>query len=92
MTVDELRSRLSRSGEIRVTVKVIPKSSKTAFVERLPDGVLKFRVAAPPERGKANAALCEFLARQLGVPKANVVIESGHASPLKRLRITLRRS
>ena len=86
--MEELRARLRERGAVQITVKVVPRSSRTEAVGKLREDVYKIRVAAPPAKGKANAALCEFLARDLGVPKGNVTIESGHASTLKRVRIT----
>jgi len=70
-----------------IRVKVIPKSSKTELVGYLPDGTWKVKIAAAPEKGKANRALCEFLADKLGVPKTSVRIVSGETSPLKRVRV-----
>jgi len=68
-------------------VKVIPKSSKTELAGYLPDGTWKVKVAAPPEKGKANRALCEFLAEKLGVAKSRIRIVTGETSALKRIRI-----
>jgi hypothetical protein len=51
------------------------------------DGTLKVRIAAAPEKGKANAELCAFLARHYGVPKSAVTILSGQTSPRKLVRI-----
>lgn len=68
-------------------VKVIPKSSTTELVGYLADGTWKVKVAAVPEKGKANKALCEFLALKLGVAKTKVHIVSGETSALKRIRI-----
>jgi len=70
-----------------IRVKVIPKSSKTELVGMLPDGTWKVKVAAAPEKGKANRALCEFLAEHLGVAKSRVRIISGETSPLKRIQV-----
>lgn len=70
-----------------IRVKVIPKSSKTELVGYLPDGTWKVKVAAVPEKGKANRALCEFLAARLGVAKSRVRIVAGETSPLKRILI-----
>ncbi|MBN1795039.1 MAG: DUF167 domain-containing protein, partial [Sedimentisphaerales bacterium] len=39
---------------ITFTVKVVPGSSKTSLSGIL-DGMLKLKIAAPPEKGKANA-------------------------------------
>jgi hypothetical protein len=72
-------------GDIRV--KVIPKSSKTELVGYLPDGTWKIKLAAAPEKGKANRALVEFLAEHLGVAKSRIHIMSGETSQLKRIRV-----
>jgi len=68
-------------------VKVVPKSSKTELVGYLPDGTWKIKIAAAPEKGKANRALCEFLAEHLGVAKSKVHIVAGETSHLKRIRV-----
>jgi len=68
-------------------VKVIPKSSKTELVGYLPDGTWKVKVAAAPEKGKANRALCDFLANHLGVAKSKVHIVSGETAQLKRIHV-----
>jgi len=72
---------------MEIRVKVIPKSSKTELAGYLPDGAWKIKIAAPPEKGKANRALCEFLAEHFGVAKSRVQIISGETSHLKRVRI-----
>lgn len=51
------------------------------------DGTLKVKIAAPPERGKANEELCRFLADHYGIPKSSVSIVSGHTALLKLVRI-----
>ena len=66
---------------------MIPRSAKTEFAGELSDGTLKVRVAAPPEKGRANDALCEFLARKYGVPRSSVGVISGHTSALKLVRV-----
>ncbi|MSP20271.1 MAG: DUF167 domain-containing protein [Alphaproteobacteria bacterium] len=50
-------------------------------------GVLKARVPAPPTDGRANAALCEMIAKQLGVPKTQVRIERGETSRHKTVLV-----
>ena len=69
-------------------VKVIPKASKTEFVGYLADGTWKVKVAAAPEKGRANKELCSFLAEHLGVAQSKVQIISGETSHLKRIRVT----
>lgn len=51
------------------------------------DGRLKVSVTAAPEKGKANKALCKFLAAELGLSKSQVHILSGHNSRLKEVLI-----
>ena len=48
---------------------------------------LKIRLAAPPVDGRANDALIAFLAKTLGVPKANVDVVAGQSSRAKRVRV-----
>jgi uncharacterized protein (TIGR00251 family) len=68
-------------------VKVIPKSAKTELTGYLPDGTWKVKVAAAPEKGKANQALCAFLAERLGVAPSKIRIVTGESSRLKRIRV-----
>jgi len=72
---------------VELRVKVIPKSSHNEILGPMADGTLKVRIAAAPEKGKANAELCAFLARHYGVPKSAVTILSGQTSPRKLVRI-----
>jgi uncharacterized protein (TIGR00251 family) len=69
------------------SVKVVPRSSKTAVAGVL-GGMLKVKLAAAPEKGKANESLVEFLADTLGVKKNTITITSGHTSPVKTILIT----
>jgi len=70
-----------------IRVKVIPKSSRTELTGYLPDGTWKVTVAAAPEKGKANRALCEFIAEKLGVAKSKVTIVAGATSHIKRIHV-----
>jgi uncharacterized protein (TIGR00251 family) len=51
------------------------------------DGTLKARIAAVPEKGRANQELVALLAGHFGVAKGEVEIVSGHSSSLKLVRI-----
>jgi uncharacterized protein YggU (UPF0235/DUF167 family) len=55
-------------------------------VGRYGDG-WKVRVAAPPERGKANEAVVRLVAATLGLPRAAVTIVSGHGAREKTLEV-----
>ncbi len=68
------------------TAKIVPGSSKNA-VSGLLDGMVKIKVSAAPEKGKANRCLIEFLARKLGLKKNAVSIVSGKTNPIKSVRI-----
>jgi len=67
------------------TVKVVPGSSRTAIAGIL-DDMIKIRVAAAPEKGKANQCLLAFLAKRLSVKKNAMEIVSGQTHPVKRIR------
>ncbi len=75
----------SENGVV-LTVKVVPGASRTAIAGEL-DGMVKIKLSAPAEKGKANQSLIEFLAKRLGVKKKAVSIVSGHTSPIKKVQI-----
>ena len=51
------------------------------------DGRLKVAVTAPPVDGKANAALCRYLAKILRIPRSSVSVAHGAGSRDKCLLI-----
>lgn len=59
-------------------------------IEARDDGtaVLRVRVAAVPDKGKANAAVIALLAKQLGIPKSAITLATGDASRLKSFRLS----
>jgi uncharacterized protein len=59
-----------------VKVHVVPGSRRTA-VAGLHGDRLKIKVASPPEKGRANEELLDFLARCLEVPRQAVQLASG---------------
>jgi uncharacterized protein (TIGR00251 family) len=67
---------------------VVPKSSRNEIVEVQADGTWRIKVAAAPEKGKANNQLCEFLAREFGVARCKVDVVAGHASHRKQVVIS----
>jgi uncharacterized protein (TIGR00251 family) len=81
----ELKIQAVDNGVI-FSVKVVPRSSKTAIAGVL-GGMLKVKLAAAPEKGKANESLVGFLADTLGVKKNAVKITSGLTSPVKTIQI-----
>jgi len=85
--LDEVRRELAGKGELRLRVKVTPRSGRSEVAGWLADGTLKVRLQAAPERGKANRELCALLARELGTKPAGVSVVSGAASPLKTVLV-----
>ena len=77
---------VTEGDAVLVPVKVVPGASRTRIVGEW-DGRLKVAVAAAAERGKANDALTALLAGQLGLRHRSVTVVSGHASPVKTVRI-----
>ena len=70
-----------------LTVKVVPRASRTEIVGADPDWV-RNRLQAPPVEGRANAALVEFLAETLGLPKRAVAVVAGDKGRIKKVRIS----
>ncbi len=68
------------------TAKVVPGSSRTAVAGTLGD-MIKIRVAAAPEKGKANECLIAYLAKELGVKRNAIEILSGHTNPVKQVSV-----
>lgn len=60
----------------RLKVKVAPGSRRNAIAGWMGD-TLKLQVQAPPEKGRANAAVIELLAAELGCSKTAVQVVSG---------------
>jgi uncharacterized protein (TIGR00251 family) len=73
--------------EVDIRVKVVPGSSRTQITGTLGE-MLKIKVAAPPEKGKANQSLIAFMAKLLSVKKKDIEIISGKTNPVKVLRIS----
>ena len=69
---------------IIITVKVVPGSSRTEFVG-LHGQAYKIKIAAPPEKGRANKMLILFLAEALDIKKNAVHIRSGQTSSVKQV-------
>ena len=76
----------STDVDIVLRVHVQPGAGRTAVVGRHGDA-LKVKVGAPPEGGRANAAVADLLASTLGVPASGVELVSGATSRSKRFRI-----
>jgi uncharacterized protein YggU (UPF0235/DUF167 family) len=81
----------ARADGLTLHVRLTPKSSRDALegVETLSDGqtVLRARVRAVPEDGKANDALIALMAKSLKIPASRTKITSGATSRHKILAL-----
>jgi len=73
-------------ADVLLAVKAVPGASRDQITGRL-GGRLKIKVAAPPEAGKANKAICRLLANALDVAPGQVTVESGRARCEKMIRV-----
>ena len=76
-----------KEDSITLTVRVIPRSSRSEVVGEI-DGSVKVRLTSPPVDGAANAELTKLFAKTFGVAKSDVEIISGETAKTKRLRVT----
>jgi len=86
MECDKLGIRDVPGGAI-IAVKVVPGASRDKVCGVLGDA-LKIATSAPPEKGKANAAVARILAIAIGVDKRAVELVSGPTNPRKEFRVT----
>jgi uncharacterized protein (TIGR00251 family) len=72
-------------GRVGFRIRVQPSSRKDEIVGWNEEGELRVRLTAPPVDGAANRRIPVFLAKQLGLKKRDIVIESGEKSRSKLL-------
>jgi len=82
-----LRARLRSEGKLVLQIRVIPKSQKTEWAGEMGDGIYKLKVAAVPEKGKANDEVVRFIASEFGVRRPQVEVMAGATSQNKLVRI-----
>ncbi|MEO6867381.1 MAG: DUF167 domain-containing protein [Gaiellales bacterium] len=70
----------------RVQLRAAPGAARTLIVGRHGDG-WKVRIAAAPEKGRANAEICAFLAKLAGVHKRDVDVITGASSRDKLIEV-----
>lgn len=83
---EEVRVRRVREGCL-VSVRASPGASRDG-VAGIHGDALKIRVAAPPEKGRANRALGRLLARLLDVSASDVCLHAGETSRDKVFLVT----
>ncbi|WP_348675624.1 DUF167 domain-containing protein [uncultured Abyssibacter sp.] len=77
---------MTSDNSLEIWVKVNAGASRDRIDGWMEDQ-LKLRVAAAPERGRANRAVCALIARTLDVAPRDVTVVQGPTSPRKRIRI-----
>jgi uncharacterized protein (TIGR00251 family) len=69
----------------QITVRVTPRASRNRVTQD--EGQIRVYVTAPPENGKANAAVQKALAKALGVPKSRLTLIRGRTARDKTFMI-----
>ena len=83
--IDVLRLTVEDNA-VLLPVKIVPGASRTQFLGEW-DGRARIAVAAPPEKGRANLAVLDFLAKRLGTSTKYLSVVAGLTAPLKTIRI-----
>lgn len=72
---------------LRFRIRLVPRASRTEIVGWLDSGELKIRVTSAPVDEAANLELIRFLAKILGIKKADITLISGAHSRVKQMEV-----
>ena len=75
--------------EKRISIRVLPRSSKNEVVGEMDNGVLKVKLTAAPVDGDANKALILVLSKYFQVSKSSGTLVKGHKSKDKVVMISM---
>jgi uncharacterized protein YggU (UPF0235/DUF167 family) len=83
---------IRRDGaDLLLCVRLSPRAGREriggTFTDSAGQRWLQASVTAPPDKGKANAALIALLGRSLARPASSIFLETGDTNRLKRLRL-----
>lgn len=78
---------MHEQGTLQLLIKAVPGARSDQVCGWLGER-LKVRVSAPPEDGRANRAICELLAAELGLKPRSVEVVGGHTRAEKTVTIT----
>ena len=70
----------------RIVVTVSPGATRSELAGRHGDS-WKARIAAPPERGRANEALLDLLAEALGLPRSRLALVGSRSARRKIVEV-----
>jgi len=77
---------IRKKDSLLLMVKASPGAEKNA-INGFSNGVLKIKVAAQPEKGRANRELENFLSGIFGISKSSVEVISGLSSRSKKVML-----
>jgi uncharacterized protein len=86
-SVENIKRNIKEGEDVYFRVKVIPGSSKSELAEIMEDGTMKIRIAAQPEKGRANEELVRFLSKQFEASRGKIKIISGAGERVKLVKI-----
>ena len=79
-------------ADLLLAVRLTPKAAREriggTFTDASGQRWLQASVTAPPDKGKANAALITLISRTIRLPGSSILLETGDTNRLKRLRLT----
>ena len=82
---------MSESSKNIINVHVTPKSGRDVLcgieADAKGQALLKLKVTAAPDGGKANIAVCNLIAKSIKVGKSFVTVKRGHKSRYKQIEI-----
>ena len=73
-------------NDVIISIYVQPNASKSCVVGEF-NGLLKIKIRAQPEDGKANKEVIDFLSNLLSLPKKRIEFLKGEKSRLKKILI-----
>jgi uncharacterized protein len=72
--------------DAQISIRLQPRAKREEVVGERGEAIV-IRVTAPPVDGKANAALCQLIARLVRVPSTRVAVVRGQTSREKVVRV-----
>jgi len=74
------------TNQTRISVKVQPNAGRNEILG-VSNGIWRIKIAAPPDKGKANKELIELLSERLNIKKDNLYLLRGQISHNKIIGI-----
>ena len=73
-------------GGVELSVIVVPRSSRCE-IAGIHNNALRIKLTSPPVDNEANVQCCDFIAKQLGIAKRQVLIIRGKTARKKVVKI-----